>query len=153
MKHQCSLTLLVALAAAAGCMRVKTESEAKPIEIKPIHITMDVNLKIDKELDNKFQDDNAAKPGDFFKRTKALVDRGVAGIANRGLMEARDGATDDDKIDIAELNSRSMKRFAEIAKSSGVSLEAVQKRRAEKIREKLPAGAWYQNEAGEWLKK
>lgn len=37
---------------AAGCIRVKTE----PIEIKPIHITMDINLKIQRELDRFFGD-------------------------------------------------------------------------------------------------
>ena len=34
-----------------GCLAVKTEHE-----IKPIHITMDINLKIDKELDEYFDD-------------------------------------------------------------------------------------------------
>ena len=31
----------------SGCLSVKTEHE-----IKPIHITMDVNLKVQKELEN-----------------------------------------------------------------------------------------------------
>ena len=39
----------------AGCIHVKTESE-----IKPIHITMDVNLKVDRELDKAFSEE--AKP-------------------------------------------------------------------------------------------
>ena len=30
-----------------GCLSIKTENE-----IKPIHITMDVNLKVQKELEN-----------------------------------------------------------------------------------------------------
>lgn len=32
-----------------GCLSIKTEHE-----IKPIHITMDVNLKVQKELENFF---------------------------------------------------------------------------------------------------
>ena len=32
-----------------GCISVKTEHE-----IKPIHITMDINLKVDRELDQFF---------------------------------------------------------------------------------------------------
>ena len=30
--------------------------EVKPIEIKPIHITIDVNIKVDRELDDFFGD-------------------------------------------------------------------------------------------------
>ncbi len=35
-----------------GCLNVKTE----PIEIKPIHITVDVNVKVEKALDDFFGD-------------------------------------------------------------------------------------------------
>ena len=47
----------VLLLTAAGCS-IKTENEVnvKPIEIKPIHIKIDVNVKIDKELDDFFGD-------------------------------------------------------------------------------------------------
>ena len=42
--------LAVSLAGlAAGCLSIKTEHE-----IKPIHITMDINLKVDRELDQFF---------------------------------------------------------------------------------------------------
>ena len=51
-----SVLALLALAV-AGCIQVKTESE-----IKPIHITMDVNLKVDRELDRQFADERQAKP-------------------------------------------------------------------------------------------
>ncbi len=37
-----------------GC--TKHEVEIKPVEIKPIHITIDVNVKIDKELEDFFGD-------------------------------------------------------------------------------------------------
>jgi hypothetical protein len=53
------LALLTSLAV-SGCLRssheVKTQSEIKPIEIKPIHITIDVNVKVDKALDDFFGD-------------------------------------------------------------------------------------------------
>jgi hypothetical protein len=32
------------------------EVELKPVEIKPIHITIDVNVKVDRALDNFFGD-------------------------------------------------------------------------------------------------
>lgn len=35
-----------------GCINVKTE----PIEVKPIHITVDVNVRVEKALDDFFGD-------------------------------------------------------------------------------------------------
>ena len=139
-----------ALLAAVGCISVKTESE-----IKPIHITMDINLKVDKELDKAFADENQAKPKGNFKVIKDILDRQVAGVTNKAMLEARKGASDDDKITIAEANARRMERFNGIVKSSGVSLDAVQKRYAKQMREKIPAGSgvWYQTNDGTWMQK
>jgi hypothetical protein len=49
--------ILISLASAislniCGCLSVST----KPIEVKPIHITVDVNVKVDKALDDFFGD-------------------------------------------------------------------------------------------------
>ena len=150
MNIRTSLLVSAALLSAAGCFTVKTESE-----IKPIHITMDVNLKVDKELDKAFADENMKKPQGDFKEIKALLDRKVAGINSKALLEAREGATDDDKILIAESNAKKLKRFNQIAKDSGVALEAVQKRSAKKLAEKIPAGSgvWIQSEDGTWSQK
>ena len=38
----------------AGCIKLTTENEIKPIEVKPIHITVDINVKIDRALDDFF---------------------------------------------------------------------------------------------------
>ncbi len=35
-----------------GCLNVKTQ----PIEVKPIHVTVDVNVKVDRALDDFFSD-------------------------------------------------------------------------------------------------
>ena len=35
---------------------IESTHEIKPVEIKPIHITIDVNLKVDKDLDDFFND-------------------------------------------------------------------------------------------------
>jgi len=135
---------------AAGCISVKTENE-----IKPIHITMDVNLKVDKEIDKAFSDENMSKPKGLFKEIKDMLDRKVAGINNKAFLEAREGATDDDKILIAETNARRTKRFEEVAKSSGVAIESVQKRSLKKFDEKVPAGSgvWIQDADGKWRQK
>jgi len=137
-------------ATAAGCFTVKTESE-----IKPIHITMDINLKVDKQLDQRFADENHAKPTGKFAEIKKLLDRQVAGIDAKSLLAARTGATDDDKILIAEENARRTKRLSEISRESGVSVEAVQRRYAQRQRERIPAGSgvWYQDESGSWKQK
>ena len=140
----------LALVSASGCISVKTENE-----IKPIHITMDINLKVDKELDRAFGDENMAKPKGSFKEIKALLDRQVAGMSNQALLEVRAGASDDDKILIAESNARRIKRFEEIAKTSGVSVEAVKKRSFRRFQEKVAAGSgiWIQAEDGTWSRK
>ena len=150
MNIRTSLLVSATLLSAAGCFTVKTESE-----IKPIHITMDVNLKVDKELDKAFADENMKTPQGDFKEIKAMLDRKVAGINSKALLEARDGATDDDRILIAESNARKLKRFNQIAKGSGVALESVQKRSAKKLAEKIPAGSgvWLQSEDGTWRQK
>lgn len=44
----------------SGCTHheIETRSEVNvaPVEIKPIHITIDINVKVDKALDNFFDD-------------------------------------------------------------------------------------------------
>ena len=150
MNIRTSLLVSATLLSAAGCFTVKTESE-----IKPIHITMDVNLKVDKEIDKAFADENMKKPQGDFKEIKAMLDRKVAGINSKALLEARAGATDDDRILIAEANAKKLKRFNQVAKDGGVALEAVQKRSAKKIAEKIPSGSgiWLQAEDGTWSQK
>jgi hypothetical protein len=44
---------------AAGCTQHKVE--VAPVEIKPIHITIDVNVKVDRALDSFFGDIDAAR--------------------------------------------------------------------------------------------
>ena len=147
MKAEVILAATAALCA-TGCIQLKTESE-----IKPIHITMDVNLKVDKDLDKAFADENAQTPKGDFHVTKGLLDRKVAGVSNLAMLEARSGAGDDDKIAIADANARRLKRFSEIAKKNGTSIEAVQKRHVAKMREKLSVGNWFQDDSGKWQQK
>ncbi|WP_245809338.1 YnbE family lipoprotein [Desulfamplus magnetovallimortis] len=44
----------------SGCS-TKHELEMKPVEVKPIHITIDVNVKVDRALDNFFDDIDQAE--------------------------------------------------------------------------------------------
>lgn len=60
MKQCITLTLGVLLLLAWGCS-TSHRVEVAPVEVKPIHITIDVNVKVDKELDSFFSDiDDAA---------------------------------------------------------------------------------------------
>lgn len=143
-----TIVLSVLALLAGGCISVKTESE-----IKPIHITMDINLKVDKALDKAFEGEQKATPQGDFKVWKDLVDRKVAGLTNGALLEARPGATGDERITIMEQNAKAMKRMNEVAKENGVTIDSVIKRRVEKSREHLPAGCWYQLDDGAWTQK
>ena len=151
MKTQSVQILCAVLAPAAfGCIQVKTESE-----IKPIHITMDVNLKVDKELDKAFAEESKPQPTGDFKVVRDLLDRKVAGVDKQANLVARDGATENDRLSIVEENAKRAKRFEEVAKSAGVSVEAVRARRIQKMRENVPAGSgiWLQEEDGTWKQK
>jgi len=58
------LSLLLAgiiFLAAPGCTQHKVAVEVAPVEIKPIHITIDVNVKVDKALDDFFKDVDTAE--------------------------------------------------------------------------------------------
>jgi hypothetical protein len=54
MKKKGRLVVLTALALLSCCTR--HEVQVAPVEIKPIHITIDVNIKVDRALDNFFGD-------------------------------------------------------------------------------------------------
>ena len=54
----CAAALFIA--ALLGCSS-SHEVEVKPVEIKPIHITLDVNVKVDRALDDFFGDIDAAE--------------------------------------------------------------------------------------------
>ncbi len=48
------LSAVILLFMQTGCTR--HEVDVKPVEIKPIHITIDVNVKVDRALDDFFSD-------------------------------------------------------------------------------------------------
>ncbi len=55
------LLILMTLMLTAAC-NTKHEIQVAPLEVKPIHITIDVNIKVDRALENFFGDlDEAAE--------------------------------------------------------------------------------------------
>lgn len=55
MQKKLLIILFLVFFISPGCA-TKHEVEVKPVEIKPIHITIDVNIKVDKALDDFFGD-------------------------------------------------------------------------------------------------
>ena len=58
-KHNLILLSALCVLIAAGCTQHRVE--VAPVEIKPIHITIDVNVKVDRALDDFFGDIDAAE--------------------------------------------------------------------------------------------
>ena len=58
-KHILILLGGLSILAAAGCTQHKVE--VAPVEVKPIHITIDVNVKVDRALDDFFSDIDTAE--------------------------------------------------------------------------------------------
>ena len=57
MRHFLILLGAGLITTALSCTQHKVE--VAPVEIKPIHITIDVNVKVDRALDNFFEDIDA----------------------------------------------------------------------------------------------
>ena len=56
---KCSINLFLICAFLSGCNTLKTDSEVRlqtENEIKPVHITIDLNVRIQREIDNFFDD-------------------------------------------------------------------------------------------------
>ena len=54
------IAIFLILFVSAGCQSTH-EVAVKPVEIKPIHITIDVNIRVEKALDDFFDDIEAAE--------------------------------------------------------------------------------------------
>ena len=59
----CILSAALLLGMLSACTR--HEVNVKPVEIKPIHITIDVNVKVDRALDDFFGDIDEASQTDL----------------------------------------------------------------------------------------
>ena len=55
------LLVAVSIVTVAGC-KSQHKVEMAPVEIKPIHITIDVNVRVDRALDNFFEDIDTVDP-------------------------------------------------------------------------------------------
>ena len=114
-----SAVAIVALVCAAGCFSVKTEHE-----IKPIHITMDINLKVKQDVENYLND---AKSRSRARRSQieALVDGGKAVELETGFLELTDASSAADAQLVKDENADRRQGFEAIAKERGKTPEEV----------------------------
>jgi hypothetical protein len=54
--------LLLGIGTACARLDTKSEVDVKPIRVEPIHITVDVNVRIDRELDQFFAFEEELEP-------------------------------------------------------------------------------------------
>ena len=142
------LLLLPALAAlGAGCLAIKTEHE-----VKPIKISMDVNLKVDKELDSAIESEKRQKPA-YFDEIRRMQEEGKIGFDRNGSLVPRTELTAGESDTLEEAGAAWTTKLAEIAKKGGRSISEVRRSFAGKILERMPAGTWYQDETGAWTQK
>jgi hypothetical protein len=75
-----AVTLTSALAALTSCARVKVD----PIEVKTIHIVHDVNIRVDKQLDEFFafqEQGGATQPTTMASTTQPATQATTAAVA------------------------------------------------------------------------
>lgn len=142
------ILLLAAFAAlGAGCLAIKTEHE-----VKPIKISMDVNLKVDKELDSAIESEKHQKPA-YFDEIRRMQEEGKIGFDRNGSLVPRTELSPAEADILEEAGAAWTTRLAEIAKKNGTSIAEVRRGFAAKILERMPAGTWHQDETGAWTQK
>ena len=155
-KNLLLISASVLVIAAAGC---KTKHEIQTVSrIEPIHITMDINLnlKIDKDLDKSVSEAQTQSAWQERKpKIDALKAAGTIGECNNGLLGPAPGASlDSDAFAlISAANADRVKMFETIAANQNTTPDTVAKRRAKRVAEDAPIGVFIQDEEGAWAKK
>jgi uncharacterized protein YdbL (DUF1318 family) len=162
-----ALPLALSLAA-AGCIETRSEVEIKPIEIKPMTIDINLNVKVDKALDEAMNPAAApvAPVGEKEKlyaalrgsrpRLEELRNAGTIGENNKGMTEFRVPLAEvsaEDQLLVAQTNYDRGKLYKMIAAEEKTTVEFVANRRTARIMEKAAAGVWVQNADGVWEQK
>ncbi len=167
------LSSVLVLLATAGCTSHKIE--VAPVktehEIKPIHITMDINLKVvDQELDKYTEAPGAAKPSAkaakakddskealrarFIARKEALADlkkRGIVGESATGYLSYV--TKSNEKEDLVRAENRDRRTvYKKIAEKQNATRDEIAARAALKRQERALSGEYILKD-GKWIKK
>jgi uncharacterized protein YdbL (DUF1318 family) len=77
---------------------------------------------------------------------------GLVGETNLGLVEARGVLERDQRRILSDENRDRLAHYKLIAEKLGVTVAAVQRKRAEQIRKKSPRGIWLESSSGVWYR-
>ncbi len=179
MKALPAILIAASLAILPGCMRHSVETTN---EIKPIHIVIDVNVKVDKALDNFFapQDgssaampqavsfEDALKPvdakspppkevmmGRFIARNgeiKKLKAKGLLGEDAKGFLLFVSDVKESENVVAAENADRAVV-YERVAKGQGSTPEKVAQLKAQKNANEAKSGEFVQDASGKWSQK
>lgn len=142
----CIAAAMVAAASLTGCLSVKTEHEVKPIEIN-----MNINLKVDKQLDEIVSKQDKT---DDRKIVDALLDKGVVGIDRKSMFVPRGAVSSEDMEAVMRANAHLKETLERVAKENGRNYDDLAKTVAEKIvasRTSKGGAIWYQKPDGAWV--
>ncbi|MDP4611025.1 MAG: DUF1318 domain-containing protein [Opitutales bacterium] len=90
------------------------------------------------------------------ERLPVLMDlklAGKVGETNRAMVSARADLERSERRILADENADRLAHYTLIAKRLKVSVEVVQLKRAEQIREKSAKGIWIQSKSGDWYRE
>lgn len=135
--------IMLSAAVFAGCLAVKTQHEVKPIEIN-----MNINLKLDKQLEEMVAKEERPT-------IKALMEKGVVGIDNKAMVVPRGQLSSAELEHVVEVNAKFKERLEAMARENGGTYDETAAAAAAKFVERLPEGKglWYQKPDGEWTQK
>lgn len=78
---------------------------------------------------------------------------GVVGETNMALVEARGGIEREQRRLLTDENRDRLAYYKLISERLGISVVAVQRKRAEQIRENSPRGVWFESKSGDWQRE
>ena len=90
------------------------------------------------------------------ERLPALMElklKGKVGETNMGLVEARIVVEREQRRMLSDENRDRLAHYNLIAKKLGVPVSAVQRKRAQQIRENSPRGIWIESKSGDWYRE
>ncbi len=102
------------------------------------------------------QESESALISSMEQRLPSLMELKLAGKIgenNLALVEPRESLARDERRLVADENRDRLAQYGLIAARLGVTVAAVQQKRAEQIRENSPKGVWLQSPAGDWYRK
>ena len=157
-QHLFPILPVIASVFIAGCTSHKIEiaPTQHEITINPIKVELNINLKIDKEIDDAVKNQQTQSAWQERKpKIDALKAAGTIGEANNGLLAPVPGAAlDADAFAlITAANADRTTMFKNVADGQNTTPDVVAKRRAARIAEDAPTGTHIQDPDGNWKQK